>query len=268
MHHMPATETGDSADLLWLGYAPLLLIAALGYLGAVRSIVRRGDRWPVWRTMSWCAGLLTAATALTGAGHGDFTAHMTRHLLLGMAAPLLLVLAAPITLSLRALPVAQARRLSRLLKTRPLRILTHPVTAAVLDAGGLWILYTTGIYPRMGEHTWLHVLVTVHTVAAGYLFTTAIVGVDPAPHRPGPRSRAVVLIAFVAAHDILAKHLYAHPPAGVEAAQAEAGAQLMYYGGDLLDLLLITIFCWQWYTAAAPESPRAPRRAWRLPADI
>ncbi|MEV6632601.1 cytochrome c oxidase assembly protein [Actinoplanes sp. NPDC051470] len=261
--------TGEGGvGLFWLVYAAPLAIAAVGYLGAVRMIHRRGDPWPTRRTLSWCAGLLAAAIAVTGAGHGDFTAHMTGHLLLGMAAPMLLVLAAPITLALRALPVAGARRLSRFLRTRPLRILTHPVTAAALNAGGLWALYTTGIYPRMGEHPGLHVLVTVHTFAAGYLFTAAVIGVDPAPHRPGRRTRASVLIAFLAAHDILAKFVYAHPPAGVAAAQAEAGAQLMYYGGDLLDLLLITIFLHQWYTAVAPASPRTPRRAWRLPADV
>jgi putative membrane protein len=268
MHDMPGMDAEGSTGLLWLVYAPSLVIAALGYLGAARLIHRRGDRWPVRRTLSWCAGLLAAAIAVSGGGRSDFTAHMTDHLLLGMAAPVLLVLAAPITLGLRALPVARARRLSRFLKTWPLRFLTYPVTAAVLDAGGLWALYTTGIYSRMTDHAWLHVLVSVHTLVAGYLFTAAVIGVDPAPHRPGPRFRSLVLITFLAAHDILAKFLYAHPPAGVAVAQAQAGAQLMYYGGDLLDLLLITILCRQWYTAAAPESSRAQRRAWRLPADM
>jgi putative membrane protein len=161
------------------------------------------------------------------------------------------------------------------------RVLTHPVTAAVLNAGGLWVLYTTRLYQQMNEHSWLHVLVHAHILAAGFLFTAAIIGVDPAPHRPGARTRAVVLVAFLAAHDILAKHLYAYPPMGVSAAQAHTGAQLMYYGGDLLDLALITIFCWQWYSTNRPDrSIHANRettarrhtqlrqRAWRLPADI
>lgn len=265
---MPGMDAGGGIGLLGPVSVAPLVIAALGYLGAVVLIHRRGGRWPVRRTLSWCAGLLTAAIAVTRAGHGDFTAHMTGHLALGMAAPVLLVLAAPITLALRALPVARARRLSRLLRTRAVRILTYPVTAAVLDAGGLWVLYPTGIYSRMADHAWLHVLVSVHTLAAGYLFTAAVIGVDPAPHRPRPHIRALVLVAFLAAHDILAKFLYAHPPAGVAVPAAQAGAQLMYYGGDLADLLLIAIFCRQWYTATAPASSRTPKRAWRLPADI
>jgi putative membrane protein len=271
-----------------------LVAAALGYLVAVHRVRRRDGRWPARRTASWCAGLIVAAAAVYFPARGmtpplptgpaasadmagqmralgpDFVGHMTGHLLLGMAAPLLLVLAAPVTLALRALPVARARNLSRLLKARPVRILTHPVTAGVLDAGGLWVLYTTGLYRQTTEYTGLHVLVHAHVLAAGYLFTAAIAGVDPAAHRPGFRTRAVVLVAFVAAHDILAKFIYAHPPAGVPETQAQTAAQLMYYGGDLLDLALITVLCGQWYAARNPARPsRSPgRRAWRLPADI
>ena len=79
-------DAEGGTGLLWLVYAPPLVIAVLGYLGAVGLIHRRGDRWPLRRTLSWCAGLLAAAIAVTGAGHDDFAAHMTGHLLLGMAA--------------------------------------------------------------------------------------------------------------------------------------------------------------------------------------
>lgn len=243
---------------------PVLLVLGAGYLVAAY----RTGGWPVWRTASWCAGLGCAAAAVTGpfaaTAHHDFTAHMAGHLLLGMAAPLLLVLAAPVTLALRALPVRRARLLSRLLRSRPVRLVSHPVTAAILNGGGLWVLYTTDLHQQVA-----HGLVQAHVLIAGYLFTAAIIGVDPAPHRPGRYLRAAVLVAFLAAHGILAKHLYGHPPAGVPVTQAEAGAQLMYYGGDALDLILIAIFCRQWYVAADP-TPRALRvqRAWRLPADI
>jgi putative membrane protein len=208
--------------------------------------------WSRRRTASWCAGSVAAAAALFGpvaaAAHHSFTAHMAGHLLLGMAAPLLLVLAAPVSLALRALPSHRARTLAHLLRTPVVRVLTHPVVAALLNAGGLWALYTTGLYQQMSENHWLHLLVHAHLLVSGYLFTAATIGVDPAPHRPGRWPRAVVLIGFLAAHDILAKHLYARPPMGVSAAQAHAGAELMYYGGDLIDVVLIAIFCWQWYT--------------------
>jgi len=254
--------------------AASLWAAAAGYLAALIAARRAGRWWPPWRTACWYAGLLVAAAAATAPGHG-FAAHMTGHLLLGMAAPVLLVLAAPVTLVLRALPVRRARTLSHVLAGRPVRVLTHPVTAAALDAGGLWVLYTTGLFAVMAERPWVHLLVQAHVLAAGYLFTASMIGVDPAPHRPGRRFRAVVLVAFAAAHAMLAKHLYGHPPAGVLPAGGRAGAELMYYGGDLIDLVLIVVFCRQWYAATDPHRRRGPAvpasgtpRPWRLPEEL
>ncbi|WP_433303693.1 cytochrome c oxidase assembly protein [Actinoplanes sp. CA-030573] len=261
------------------GIAPAALLAAgVLYPLGVLAARRRGRWWPAGRTACWIAGLATAAITVTGplprAAHHYFVAHAAGHLLLGMAAPLLLVLAAPVTLTLRALPAPHARVLSHVLASGPARLATHPVTAAGLNAGGLWALYATGLYRATAEYPWVHLAAQVHVIVAGYLFTAAVTGVDPAPHRPGPRTRAAVLIAFLAAHAILAKYLYAHPPAGVLG--GPAGAQLMYYGGDLADAVLIVVFARQWYRAADPHrrpgtaAPRIPsvpppRVPWRLP---
>jgi putative membrane protein len=256
-----------------------LLAAAAAYAIAAVAVRRRGGWWPVTRAACWYAGTTAALAALAGpvaeAAMHDFTAHMAGHLLLGMAAPVLLVLGAPVTLALRALPVGRARAVSRLLARRPVRLLTHPVTAAVLDAGGLWVLYTTGLHRAMGEHASVYLVVQCHILAAGYLFTAAVIGVDPDPRRPGRGVRAAVLVAFLAAHGILAKHLYARPPAGMPG----HAAQLMYYGGDLIHLVVIVVFCAQWYAATDPDrrtavvrpripAARPPRPPWRLPADL
>ena len=244
------------------------VVLAVGYLAAVTRLRARGIGWPGARTAAWAAGLAAALAAGTGpvaaAAHHDLRAHMLQHLLLGMLAPLLLVLGRPVTLALRALPVEAARRLARFLRLPPIRVLTHPVTAAVLDGGGLWLLYTTDLHAATATRPWLSALIQLHLLLAGYLFTAAIIGRDPAPHRPGPWTRGAVLVAFLAAHGILAKHLYA---GGMGQA-----AQLMYYGGDLLHVAVIVIFCRQWYVATAPQRPaRRPEpalRAWRLPDSV
>jgi putative membrane protein len=239
-----------------------LLTGAVGYLAAATAAHRRG-RWPAHRGACWLGGLAVLAIAGFGPPGGavgdDFTAHMARHLLLGMLAPLLLVLAAPVTLALRTMPVPHARRLSRLLRTRPVRYLTRPLVAAVLNVGGSWLLYTTALYPAAGAHPALHLAVHAHLLIAGYLMTFSIVGVDPAPHRSSPGRRAVVLVAFLAAHAILAKYLYAHPPAGVPVEDGQRAAMLMYYGGDVVDLGLIVAFCRQWYVAARPRRDAGDR---------
>ncbi|MBL7260471.1 cytochrome c oxidase assembly protein [Actinoplanes sp. LDG1-01] len=226
-----------------------MIAAALVYAVAVFRLRRRGVDWRPGRALAWYVGVAAAVGAVAGHEH-TFREHMAGHLVLGMGAPILLVLGRPVTLALRVLPVRPARRLARVLRSRPIAVLTHPVTAGVLDAGGMWLLYTTGLHSA-GP------LVQLHLLLAGYLFTAAIIGRDPAPHRPGPAVRAAALIAFVAVHGILAKHLYAHPPPGVPALESEPAAQLMYYGGDLLHLVVIVLLCRELFPS--------PARAWRLP---
>jgi putative membrane protein len=244
---------------IWLG---ILLLAALLY-GAGVMAQPRGKRWPAGRVACWYAGLVAAGIALIGPvadrAHMDFTWHMAGHLLLGMLAPIGLVQGSPVTLALRALPRAQGRRLAQLLATPPLRALAHPVTAAVLNTGGLIVLYTTGLYGAMHEHQALSLAVHVLILLAGYLFTAAFIGIDPVRHRPSWLTRAVVLVLALGAHATLAKWLYAHPPAGVPAHQAEAASRIMYYGGDAIDLVLIALFCGQWYVATRPRKTAAAR---------
>ena len=61
----------------------------------------------------------------------NFSAHMIGHLLLGMLAPLFIAIAAPMTLILRTLPVPVARKVSHVLRSWPLQILHHPITASI-----------------------------------------------------------------------------------------------------------------------------------------
>jgi putative membrane protein len=242
-------------------------MAVAAYLGAVRVSRHRGH-WPVLRVAAWLAGVSTAAIAahlaLSPDGAG-FVAHMSAHLLLGMLAPLLLVLAAPGTLALRSLAVAPARRLSAVLRSGPVRVLTHPLPAALLNVGGLWVLYASPVYGAMHANPLLLAGVHAHVFAAGYLFTVSIVGPDPAPHRPSYAVRAGALVAAVAAHAVLAKYLYAHPPAGVSAAEAAAGSQLMYYGGDAIELALMVALGTAWFRSTRPR-PRHDRLATSRPA--
>lgn len=230
-------------------------VAILYVCAAVRS-GRRSKPWPPYRIVFWLLGAACAAAVFAGPlaerAHSDFTAHMLGHLLLGMLAPLLLALAAPMRLLLRTLNVRHARKLSHLLKSRVARFYSHPLTASTLNIGGLAVLYTTPLFTWMHEYFWLYVLVHVHVFAAGYLFTISLIYIDPVAHRVPFKKRAIVLILALGGHKVLSKWIYAHPPAGVARAEAESGAMLMYYGGDVIDAALIALLCWQWYRAARP----------------
>lgn len=255
----------EHAAVEWVAFESLIVVIlaslAIGYGFALwRARVR--SQWPVVRTVMWYTGLACAGAGLIGpiatAAHTSFTVHMIGHLLLGMMAPLLMVLAAPITLALRALPVTAARSLTRMLRWPWVRIVTHPIVAAVLNAGGLWLLYTTELFQLMHASVAIHALVHMHIFLAGYVFTASIIGRDPDPHRASMFMRSAVLITFIAAHQILAKWLYASPPAGVEISDAQSGAQIMYYGGDVVDVTIIILLFAGWYTRRRKRDANAP----------
>lgn len=251
---------GSEAWPGWLSFLPFLLILLLYVYGALKS-GRSYKAWPLRRYLYAFLGIASAAAALAGPladrARTDFAAHMTGHLLLGMLAPLLLALAAPVTLLLRSLPVRAGRRAAGVLRHRVFGLLSDPLTASLLNIGGLYVLYLTPLYSWMHHCISLHVLIHAHVFMAGYLFTASFVSIDPAPHRKSFVYRAVVLVLALAAHGILAKHLYAYPPEGVSAEQAQTGSLIMYYGGDAVDILLITVFCLQWYKAARPRGSAA-----------
>ena len=232
-------------------------VALAGVLGYLYLAVTGSRPWPVRRSVLWVVGSAAVTLSISGpladAADEDFTAHMATHLLLGMVGPLLLVLAAPVTVLLRWLPARAARRLSRVLTCRPLAILTEPAVAAVLSVGGLWVLYTTALYPAMHHQPVVHLLVHAHLFIGGYLFVVAMISVDPLPHRRSYRHRSAVLILSLAAHDVLAKYLYGHPPLGVAGPAAESGSLLMYYGGDAVEVVVMIILCHRWYRSRRPR---------------
>lgn len=239
--------------LLIIGFS---LLAVL-YIGAVIFTNRNYKKWAMHRTICWCIGILCAAVAVVGPladrAHEDFTMHMIGHLLLGMLAPLFIVLSAPITLLLRTLSTKSARLLTKVLKSWPARIFTHPIVATLLNMGGLWLLYTTDLYMLMHDNSVVSFFVHVHILLAGYLFTVSMIYIDPVFHRKSFMYRAIVLILALASHGILAKYLYAHPPSGVILEQAQQGSIVMYYGGDLADAIIIFILCLHWYRATKPR---------------
>ncbi|MCQ1947510.1 MULTISPECIES: cytochrome c oxidase assembly protein [unclassified Arthrobacter] len=231
------------------------VVALVVYWAGARS--PRSGRWPWYRTVFFTLGvaavLVTVLNPLAELAHRDFAVLSFSHLLAGMLSPLLLVLSRPFTLALRTLDVFPARRLSRVLRSRFARFLSFPVTAALLNTGGMILMFRTGLLQAMQESMPVHWLVTFHLLAAGYLFTASIVGRDPSPHRAGYRLRAIVLVLSIAAHNILAKGIYADPPPGIPATAAEHGALVMYYGGGILELVLIVLLCRQWYASARPR---------------
>ncbi|MDO1480270.1 cytochrome c oxidase assembly protein [Rhodococcus ruber] len=252
-----------SPGLLHLLVVVVAAAIAGTYLAASSRLRRRGDVWSRARDASFVAGCAIVAAATVPLPVPAFTGHMGVHLGVGMVGPVLLVLARPVTLALRAVQPGPARRaLVSVAHSGPVAVLTAPPVAAVLDLGGLWLLYRTGLFAVMHHSLLLGAVVHLHVFAAGVLFAYAICQVDPVRHRYGLGSRAAVLFLAGTAHAILAESLYASPPPGHEVATSDlqAGALVMYYGGDLVEVALAVVPAVEWYRRTGRDRARSVRR--------
>jgi putative membrane protein len=191
---------------------------------------------------------------------------MAQHLLLGLAAPLAFALAAPVTLLLRVSGARARRRLVALLHSRPVRALSWAPVGVLLSLGVMWPLYVTPLYAATVHQPLLHDAVHLHMLVSGCLLTFALVGADPIPGRGSFPVRVGSLFAALATHGILAKYLYLHATAlsalleAGSAADWQLGAQVLWYGGDAVDVLVVIAFFAQWYRAAGRQLRHEQRR--------
>jgi cytochrome c oxidase assembly factor CtaG len=193
----------------FLGTAALVL--AIAYLLGVRRLLRRGDHWPVGRTIAWTAGCLTLLLATSSGvrayGSAMFSVHMAEHMTLNMFIPVVLVLGAPVTLALRALPPAAKGAppgprewVLQFVHAPVTRVLSHPVTAFVLFTGSLYAVYFTPLFDTLVRYHWGHELMSVHFLLTGYLFFWGIIGIDPGPKRLPFLGRLGLLFAVMPFH--------------------------------------------------------------------
>jgi putative copper resistance protein D len=199
--------TSWDLDLLW---AFAVGFGIFFYLAGVWRLRRRGDRWPVHRTILWVLGLGLLFWVTSGPvnAYQDylFSVHMVGHMLLSMAVPVLLVAGAPVTLAARAIDrrddgTRGGREWILWAVHSPVaRVVTHPFVAAGLFIGSLWVFYYTdlfrwSLYDHLG-HEWM----VSHFLITGYLFALSLIGVDPVPYRLPYPGRLLLLIGIMAMH--------------------------------------------------------------------
>ncbi|WNL42597.1 cytochrome c oxidase assembly protein [Halomonas sp. PAMB 3264] len=242
-----------ASPLDWLPFL-LVVLVTCQYLAAAGLQRAGGSGWSLWRCGFFLLGSALLAIAfwpsLMAWAHGDLVGHMTLHLLIGMFAPLFWVLAAPMTLLLKTLPQAGGKWMVRFLHSRFMRLVTHPVTATLLNVGGMYVLYLTPLYAASLENSLLHYMIHLHFLLAGYLFCWAILAEpDASPHRLSLRFRLIVLFAAIATHSLLGKLMYGWGfprDTGHTLEHVQAAAQWMYYGGDLAEVLLAVVLMTFW----------------------
>lgn len=260
----------------------LLALGLYGY--AVLRLRRRGDGWPVNRTVFFVLGTLSIAlvmcTGLNDYGMAMFSVHMVQHMVISMLSPILLLLGAPVTLALRALPVAGRGRkgprevLLMLLHSRYMKIITHPVFTIPLFIASLYALYFTPLFDfLMGSRTG-HVAMMIHFLAVGLVFFWPIMGVDPGPHRPGYVMRMLELFAGMPFHAFFGIALmmatqpmvevYKDPPAslGIDAlTDQNAAGGIAWAFSEIPSVLVLVALVFQWYRSEQRTARRTDRAA-------
>ena len=187
------------------------IVMAVLYLAGVRRLRRRGDAWPMGRTLAWLLGcavlLFTTSSGLGRYMPAMFSMHMIAHMLLSMLVPVLLVLGGPMTLALRALPTAGRDEppgprewLLAALHSRVSRFLTHPIVATVLFVVGFYGLYFGGIFDEAVSNHAAHVLMNVHFLLSGYLFYWVVIGIDPTPRQLPQLGKLAMVFASLPLH--------------------------------------------------------------------
>ncbi|MFI1470331.1 cytochrome c oxidase assembly protein [Streptomyces wuyuanensis] len=270
-----------SADPFFLAGC-LVGLALYGW--GVARLRRRGDAWPVGRTVFFTAGVLSIAlvmcTRLNDYGMVMFSVHMVQHMVISMLSPILLLLGAPVTLALRALPPAGRGRkgprelLLAVLHSRYMKIITHPAFTIPMFIASLYGLYFTPLFDFLMGSRPGHIGMMVHFLAVGLIFFWPIMGVDPGPHRPGYVMRMLELFAGMPFHAFFGIALmmasepmvraYADPPAslGITAlSDQNAAGGIAWAFSEIPSVLVLIALVFQWYRSEQRQAVRKDRAA-------
>jgi len=213
---LPMPKAPTLSRIIW-AYSPdgfflgLMILATALYVKGVLVLSKRGDKWPVGRTVAFACGVASADFATSGGlgvyAHFAFSFHMIAHMILGMIAPIGFILSAPITLALRTLPQGRDAnergirgQLVALLNSRYLKVLTNPIVALAIFDGSLFLLYMTPLFGDLMQNHAGHLFMNIHFLLAGALFFHVIVGIDPNPQKVPHLVRIIILFAAMSIH--------------------------------------------------------------------
>ncbi len=255
---------------------PLLALAVL-YLRGRRRIRERGQRWPAQRTGCFLGGLAAIAIALQSPLEAYdtalFSVHVVQHLTLTMVAAPLLAMGAPITMLLMTVPARSRKRIVKLVHSRPVKVIGHPLIAWVLFTLTLYALYFSPLFDLSLRNRPVHDLVHLHFIAVGLLFWWPVVGLDPTRWRVHHLARVLYVFLMVPFHAFLgvaimnSGTLLAPSLAGfvrswgpTPLADQQAGGAIMWGAGDIISLVSVIAILAAWASYEEKVAAREDRR--------
>lgn len=272
---------------------PFLFVVAVwatgAYLIGVWLLHRRGDHWPLGRTVAFVMAGMGGFVFATASGISTYdttllSVHMVQHMILSMWVPLFLALGAPVTLALRTLPKRPRRWLLAVLHSRVAAVLSFPPLAFLLYVLSPWALYFTSWYDASLESTYVHEMMHVHLVLVGALFFWPLLGVDPVPGRVQYPFRLLLIFLTLPFHaflgitvmdqkTLIGGDFYARLREGPMgewlpsmADDQHLAGGILWWSGDLVGLIFFAVLFVQWVRASMKEAEREDRRLDRLEA--
>jgi cytochrome c oxidase assembly factor CtaG len=256
--------------------AAAVAVAAL-YLAAVAGVARRRRHWPVWRTLSFLAGLGICLLAVSSAvGVYDmalFSTHMIGHLMLVMIAPPFLVAGRPLVLALHAVGNPWHNRFKRILRGPVLSLWFSPPVALATYAIAIVGTHLTGLMNVIMMQPWAGQLEHLVYVVVGYQFFTVAFGDEPLRWSLTPLTKLVLLGLAMGVDTFTGVVLFeSNQPLAMQGlaggvdplGQTILGGAIMWAGGDGIMALLMMLVVVQWLRQ--PGLRRRAARGWLVQA--
>ena len=267
-------------------FLALLILAVALYVKGVIILRKRGDKWPIGRTVAFALGITAIDYAVNG-GLGvyaqvAFSFHMISHMVLATLAPIGIVLGAPITLALRTLPIGRTQEergvrgyAIAILHSRYSSIITHPVSALIIFEASLFALYFTNLFNWLMSYHFGHFFMGLHFLLSGILLFFVIIGVDPTPQKSPFIFRRVILFVAISIHAFFSVALMsssqlvdggyfaeiARPWWPDFLADQKMGASIGWAMGEIPILLALIATFLQWIRADERDAKRIERNS-------
>jgi len=203
--HGPTPPELSLEALLYWAWPPVVTIAVvivgLLWVRAIRQVAREhpGNPYPRRRTVSLVAAFALLLLALqSGLERYDttlFSMHMIQHLILLFPVPILLLQAGPVTLLLRVASPRWRARALRVLQSRVVGVISHPLVGWTLLVAVMWGTHLSILFDAALEDPFIHDMEHMLYLSTALLFWAPIFSVDPIRHRLRGGGALVYLIA-------------------------------------------------------------------------
>lgn len=281
---LPATAARIASlgrpNLLWIGLA---VIALAAYFWGVYAVHRKGDRWPISRSIFWTLGwvlvLYLATAGLWEYSTVAYSWHMLVHMTVNMLVPVLCLLGAPISLVQAA---ARIRPHGQMAGPREVTVALHnsvalrrginPLVTWLLYVSSLFLVYMTPLFPWLMRYHWAHQLMLLYFMVTGYLFFEMIIGLDKWTNLPHMGRLALVIgvmpfhalfaVMILQATQVIGASFYQAidvPWIGDLLADQSIAGQITWIVGEIPLFIVIVVLGIQWFQADSRDAVRLDR---------